>query len=324
MINKYCYVIAEIGVNHNGSTKIARKLIDKAKWSGANAVKFQLYNVEENYHLHSTSNKTLEWSKNLLLTYDNFRYLKKYSENLGLDFFCSIFDLKSFNNYIKLKPKIIKIPSSEVNNVELLNVIKNSKLKVIFSSGIINKNTISDLKKFFKRDTYKHKYLSENVYSLYCVSKYPSHLCHYNMNYYKKLFCQNFFEGISDHTITNDVSSIGAFIGMKIIEKHIKLQGLKCPDEKVSLSPIDFKNMVDNIRVIENMNNNYSINVSDVDFTKKGLYAKSDINIGDIFTINNLTLKKPLKHQGYEDIKKLLGKKSKKIIKQDNPIIKTR
>ena len=86
--------------------------------------------------------KKINWSKKLLLPLKDFYLLKKYAEKYKLDFICSVFDTISFKNYLDLKPQIVKLPSSEVNNFDLLNQIKNSNLKVIFSSGIIRKKEL--------------------------------------------------------------------------------------------------------------------------------------------------------------------------------------
>ena len=316
------YIISEIGVNHNGSVKLAKELIKKSKWAGADAVKFQLYDVEQNYNKQNTSKKKINWSKKLLLPLKYFYLLKKYAEKYKLDFICSVFDTISFKNYLDLKPQIVKLPSSEVNNFDLLNQIKNSNLKVIFSSGIIRKKRITEIKKILQRKTLKHKILKKNTYCLYCVSKYPSVIADYNMRYYKDYFEKKFFNGLSDHTKSNDILSIGSFIGCEIIEKHIMLEKTTCPDKDVSITPIEFKKMVSSVRAIEQMLRENLVNTTDINFIKKGVYSKKIINKGDIFSSANIMLKKPLKNNGIENIKNLYGKKSNKRFNANSPIIK--
>ena len=318
------YIIAEIGVNHNGSYKIAIDLVKKAKIAGADAVKFQMYELEANYNKKETSKKTLEWSNKLKLTTKDFIRINNYCNENKIEFISSIFDEKSLQKYLKLKPKIIKIPSSEVYNFKLIDEIQKTNLKVIFSTGITDLNEIKEIKKKLqKKQTIRHKKLKDNLYCLYCVSKYPTRyedVDLLNIDIIKNK-CK-IKTGFSDHTKGIEAAIIAAFLGVPIIEKHIKIDdNHNCPDEKVSITYEDFKKMVSGIRIAEKISLNKSIDKNNIDFTKKGFYAKEKININTKIKKEFLIMQKPNLSSDLK-IDDIVGKKTKFEIKKEAPINK--
>lgn len=318
------FIIAEIGVNHNGSYKLAIELIKKAKIAGADAVKFQMYDLEANYNKKKTNTKIIQWSKSLKLSEKDFIKINNFCNKNKIEFISSVFDERSLNNYLKLKPKIIKIPSSEVFNFNLIEEIKKANLKIIFSSGITDLNEIKIIKKkLLNTKTIKHKKLKNNLYCLYCVSKYPTRyedIDLKNINIIEKR-CK-VKTGFSDHTLGIEASIIAAFLGVPIIEKHIKIdENHNCPDEKVSITVNDFKKMVDSIRIAEKISIHKSIDNNNIDFTKKGFYAKTTITKNTKIKKEYLMMQKPNLSNNLK-LENIIGKITKYEIKEDEPIKK--
>lgn len=310
------FTIAEIGVNHNGSLNLAIKLIENAKKCGADAVKFQMYDTKSNYDFNKIDKKLIHWSSKLSLSFEDFKEIANYCKKINIEFISSVFDVNSLNYYLKLKPKIIKIPSSEVNNFNLLDQITKTKLITIFSNGIADLNSIRKLKKkLSKRNYHKHKFLKESVYCLYCVSKYPTEPIRMNLNLINTIKQKCKIEtGLSDHTIGIEAPIIAAYLGSNIIEKHFKLDKRhKCPDQIVSLDKFEFKKMVDGIRIAEKLAKIGKIK-NDVDFIKKGFYVNQTLKKNIKLKKEYLIFRKP-NLSGKLELNDILGKKLKKNLK---------
>ena len=318
------YIIAEIGVNHNGSLKLAYELIKKAKLAGANAVKFQMYKTEDNYDLNSTNKKIINWSKKLSLKKIEYFKLSNFCKKINIEFISSVFDEESLTDYLSLKPRIIKIPSSEIYNFKLLDKIKKTKLISIFSNGIADINEIRNIKKnISKTNYYRHRILKENLYCLYCVSKYPVNPKEINLDYLRIISEKTKIStGFSDHTNNIIAPVIASYLGAKIIEKHFKLDHKhKCPDENVSLSFEEFKEMVNGIHQAEKLAIKNKLNINNIDFIKKGFYANQSIKSGTKIKKKLLTLKKPNQSNNLK-LTDILGKKYQKDLIAGQPIKK--
>ncbi len=318
------FTIAEIGVNHNGSLNLAIELIENAKKCGANAVKFQMYDTKSNYDFNKIDKKLIDWSSKLSLSFEDFKKISNFCKKINIEFISSVFDVKSLNYYIKLNPKIIKIPSSEVNNFSLLDQIKKTKLISIFSSGISDLNTIRKLKNELSKKTYyKHKFLKDSVYCLYCVSKYPTDPIRMNLNYINiiRQKCK-IATGLSDHTIGIEAPIIASYLGSNIIEKHFKLDKRhKCPDQVVSLDKDDFKKMIDGIKIAEKLAKIGKIK-NDVDFIKKGFYVNQTLKKNIKLKKKYLIFRKP-NLSGKLKLNDILGKKLKNNIKINQALKKS-
>ena len=326
--NKNLYLIAEIGINHNGNYNFALKLIDKAKEAGFDAVKFQTFVPEEMTH---KSTKLAEYQKktnfknmqdllkNYKFTFDQFEKLNKYCKKKKIEFLSTPFDIKSANFLNHLNVKAFKISSGDLDNFYLLSQIKKFKKPVIISTGMSFNIEIYDTVKFLNLP-------KSQLAILHCISDYPTKLSDTyfsNLEYIKKF---GYEIGFSDHTIGEISSSIAVSLGAKIIEKHITLGNqLEGPDHAASM-PVNKLNMF--IKTLHDVN--YSISskrklTKDEDITRKvarkGLYYAENIKKGSIITFKNLVPLRPAnKNISPKFYKKFLGKKIKSIKKKNTPL----
>ena len=297
-------IIAEIGVNHNGSLKKAKQLALKAKNIGADIVKFQLYDTE------FLAIKNLPMAKyqikNFKKSLTQYQMLKKYEisfkeaqelikfcvkRNIQITFSC--FDEISINIFKSKYIKFIKIPSGEINNLYLLKKLSSFKKKFILSTGNSKEIEIKEAIKTLNKN------FSKNITLLHCISDYPALEEDMNLKtipYLRKTY--NLDIGLSDHSNSIDIPSIAIALGAKIIEKHITdNNNQKGPDHKASLNFIDFKKMVKKIRSTEKILGIYKKKISvnelkNKDLVRKFIVAKKPINRGEKFSNNNITTKR--------------------------------
>ena len=240
------FVIAEIGINHNGDLELAKKLIDSAARAGANAVKFQTYKTETRTTINSPIYDIL---KKCELGFDNFRELKEYSEAKNVIFFSTPFDEESVDYLESIDVPFYKIASFDVANLPLLEKIAKTKKPIIVSIGMSNleeiKNAISLLEKF-----------GSQVALLHCISAYPTPEEESNLSVIgtlKKMFPNNII-GLSDHTNGIFVPQLSVVMGAQIIEKHFKIDDkMDCPDSVVSIDEGQFKEFFDSLGRIDNI-----------------------------------------------------------------------
>ena len=330
--NNKTFIIAEAGCNHNGKISIAFKLIDAAKKSGANAVKFQIFNpislVSKNaskapYSKNNVKNeKQLQMQKKISLNFNQFLKLQKYAVKKKIHIFYSVFDDKSLLFLKKLKVNIIKIPSGEINNIPFLKNISKLNKEIILSTGMAEMKEIYNAVKVLKKNTKLKK-----INILHCVSLYPTKINELNLlsiKYLKSKFMLNI--GLSDHSTSIIVPSLAVCMGAKIIEKHITLnKKLKGPDHFMSLDPKEFRQMVDLVRKTELSLGKFEKKPSSKEkkirlYARKSIVAKKIIKKGEIFTKFNLTLKRPGNGIEPNRIGKFYGRKSKCNYKIDDLI----
>ena len=251
-------IIAEVGVNHNGSLSKAKKYIDICKSIGVDYVKFQLAvpklvvtksASKANYQKRISKQKEtqLEMLEKLHLSLNEYKKLFFYSKNKKIDLIFSAFDQKSLKFLIKLNPKIIKIPSGEIDNFLDLRHLKKYKGKLLISSGMCKMKNIDELIFFLKSIKQKSQ-----IVLMHCNSDYPTQYKDVNLNVldnFKKKY--NFDLGYSDHT-TDDIVGIACSKKINFFEKHITFsKKLSGPDHKASMEIDEFKNMIFRIRSIE-------------------------------------------------------------------------
>ena len=327
-------IIAEVGVNHNGDIKLAKKLIVEAKKAGADFVKFQSFVPEKmvtvsakkaNYQNKFTSKKLTHFLmlKKLQLSYIDQEKLFNFAKKKKIGFLSSPFDLESANFILSLNIPYIKIPSGEITNLPLLEFIASKKKPVILSTGM---STLKEIN--FAINILLKNGLSKNkINILHCTSEYPTPSKNVNLNtiaLLKETFMCNV--GFSDHTLNMEASIAAASIGAKIIEKHITLSNdLDGPDHKSSMEPKDFKKMVKIIRNIEILLGHKKKIISNDEkknktIVRKSIVAKKKILKGQIFTKHNLTTKRPGNGISPVNWYKLIGKRSKKNYKIDELI----
>jgi N,N'-diacetyllegionaminate synthase len=248
------FLIAECGVNHNGKLKYAFKLIDEAKKSGFDAVKFQTYLpellVHPQAHLASYQKKTkFSNQKKMLekyfLSFENFITLSKYCKKKKIIFLSTPFDNVSAKFLNSIKVPAFKISSADIDNFHLLQFVKKFNKPIILSTGMSNQNKIDKTLNFLNLN-------HSNLALMHCVSEYPTKIYNSNLGYLEKLKKKKLFVGISDHSSDTIVPYASCALGIKMIEKHITLSKLmKGPDHLASLEVKKLKNFVENIREIE-------------------------------------------------------------------------
>ena len=331
MVNK-SKIIAEVGVNHNGSLKILKKLIHELSKIDIDFIKLQLYKTEE---LVTPLSKSAGYAKKvqsnqykMLKKYElkktHLEYLEKIKKN-KIKLLFTPFDENSLNYLISKKNKIIKISSSDLTSIPFLNEISKNKIKVILSTGMSKNIEIDNAIKILIS---KKKIKTNDISLLYCVSSYPTELTEIDLENITKLKkkYKNCKIGLSDHTISNVTGAISVLKGAQIIEKHVTLnKNFLGPDHKSSLSINEFKNYVTNIRdteklLINKTNRNQNKNIK---YVRKYLVAKKNIKKNEIFTRDNLAYMRC--SDGIYEIKyfeKFLNKKSLKNYKKYEPISK--
>ena len=319
-------VIAEVGVNHNGDIKLAKELIEAAKYAGADIVKFQTFKAElvvkENTPVAPYQKKNnlqiknqYELIKNLELSYEAFYELKEHADNLQIEFLSTAFDITSIRFLNDLNLKRYKIPSGEIDNYPYLREIAKTGKPIILSTGMSNLGEIE----FALNTLIKYGAVKENITVLHCVSQYPAPIQHANLNAMSTI--SDAFKvdiGYSDHTEGFIVSVYAAVLGAKIIEKHITLdRKMKGPDHLASIEPKEFKEMCSLIREVESIKGNgikklAICEIENLSVVRRSIVAKENINIGDEFTDNNLTAKRPANGISPRYWQDLIGKKSHK------------
>lgn len=299
---KKVFIIAEAGVNHNGSLDLAKKLVDKALEAGVDCIKFQTFKSE---NLVSMSAQMAEYQKENLgkdesqykmlkeleISFEEFKELKKYCEEKNIMFLSTPFDLESCDFLNDLDMKIFKIPSGEITNLPYLRKINSFGKKVILSTGMANLNEIQDALNVLK---------DCEVSLLHCTTEYPCPYDNVNLNAIDTLRKEFKLEvGYSDHTQGIEVPIAAVAKGATIIEKHFTLdRNMEGPDHKASLEPNELKQMVTSIRNIEKAFGNgtkepQECEKKNIEIARKSIVAKINIKKGEIFTENNLTTKRP-------------------------------
>ncbi len=326
-------IIAEAGVNHNGSFNNAKKLILQAKKCGADFIKFQKFNAENlvtkkaklaNYQRKMYKNiSQYQMLKKLELRDSDYKKLYKIAKKIKIKFLCSCFDKESLKFLQFYKNEFIKIPSGEINNLPLLKYAGSLKNKVILSSGMSTIDEISlAIKTIIGSGTNK-----KNIYLLHCNSDYPTNIKDVNLRAFEQLKKKFGLKlGYSDHTTSQEVPIIAVALGAKIIEKHFTLnKNLKGPDHVASFNPKEFKELVENIRKTEVIlgKNEKIVTASEKknkSLVRKSLVAKKAIEKGEKFNNNNITIKRPGNGISPSKFFQVIGKKSKYSFKPDELI----
>lgn len=306
---KKIYIVAEIGCNHNGDSKLAKKMVDRAKECGVDAVKFQTFNSslliskyadKAEYQKKTTGNdeSQLEMTKKLELSHSDYIYLREYAKSIGLDVFSTAFDFESIDFLEKNGEHIWKIPSGEITNLpylERIGTIESHDKLIILSTGM---STIEEIRQAIDILQSKRK---NRIIILHCNTEYPTPDEDVNISAIQDLK-RNFPDyeiGFSDHSVGNVGAVMAVSYGISFIEKHFTLdKNFPGPDHKASATPEELKELVQNVRRAEKM---YGIEVKEVTnseegnkkIARKSIIAKNNIKKGDIFTEENLICKRP-------------------------------
>ena len=329
------FIIAEAGVNHNGSLELAKKLVDVAADAGADAVKFQTFKAENlvskgapkaQYQklLSGKEESQFEMIKKLELDAEAHRELMAYCLQKGIQFLSAPFDLESINLLHELGLKTFKIPSGEITNLPYLRKIGAFKKKIILSTGMADLGEIKDaLEVLIKAGTAK-----ENITILHCNTEYPTPFEDVNLR--AMLTISSAFSGLqvgySDHTSGIEASIAAVALGARIIEKHFTLdKNMEGPDHKTSLEPSELKKMVKAIRNIEKalgsgIKKPSPSELKNRPVARKSIVAAKNIAKGEIFNEKNLTVKRPGTGISPMRWNELLGKIANKNYREDEVI----
>ena len=317
MEHKKSFIIAEIGVNHNGDSAVGKEMIDQAVWAGADAVKFQTFNVKTNYHQANTTKSKLEWAKSLSLSVQEFIDLKEYADKNDIMFLSTPFDNDSAVFLNDLGVKIFKVSSSGIFEIPLLKKIAEFGKPVLLSTGMAVEEDIKRAIQVLEPC---------KLTLLYCVSLYPAPYHTIDLQKINTLRSKfNLDVGYSDHSLGIEIPIAAIAHNATVIEKHFKLDNYNCTDEVVSLSPSDFKIMIDSIRNVEKSLGSGSMVISNEEKKSKlkltkGIYYRSDKLKNEIILEDDLVLRKPAGEIGIEKYSTIIGKQLLLNVKADSEV----
>lgn len=333
---KHIYIVAEIGCNHNGDSKLAKKMVDLAKECGVDAVKFQTFNSslliskyadKAEYQKKTTgaNESQLDMTKKLELGHDDYLYLKEYAKSLGLDVFSTAFDFESIEFLEKDGQNIWKIPSGEITNLPYLEKISSIDVKnklIVLSTGM---STIEEIRTAVGILQSKRK---NRIIILHCNTEYPTPDDDVNVSAICELkrHFQNYEMGYSDHSIGCTAAVMAVSYGITFIEKHFTLdKSLEGPDHKASATPEELRQLVDNVRRAEKMLGTAKKIVTNSEkknkkIARKSIVAKKEIKAGETFTKENITCKRPGNGVSPMHWYDVLGKISTENFKEDQLI----
>ncbi len=317
-------IIAEAGINHNGKLNRAKKLIDAAKSSGADVIKFQAYKtdlliekkaIQKKQKKYKKIKKTFKLLKKFELSFNDLKELKKYSVKKKITFAATPFDKLSIDELTKLKVPFFKVSSGDINNFPLINHIVRKKKPIIFSTGRSNLKEVKKTVLFLKQKGCK------NFAILHCVSIYPAEQKDLNLNAIKLL--RRKFKcpiGFSDHSKGIEAALGAVVLGAKYIEKHLTLNTKdKGPDHKASIEPSEFKKMVDGIRNLEIAVGNEKKKATKQEIkgkfnSRRSIFANKNLFKNSTISEKDIICKRPMIGIGPENFEKIIGYKIKKNI----------
>lgn len=327
-------VIAEVGVNHNGDLRLAYKLIDAAKAAGVDYVKFQVgipelvasrFAEKADYQKTNTgaSESQLDMIRRVSLTFEEHQKLMSYCRKVGIKYLCTPFDLVSIDFLENNGIELWKIPSGEITNFPYLRKIAQTRKPVILSTGMANLNEIHDAIDVLAR----YGIHREEIILLHCTTEYPAPKNEINLRAMDTMSKEFGLKvGYSDHTEGLEISVAAVAMGATVIEKHFTLsRSLAGPDHKASLEPEELKAMVRAIRNVEAAlgNGEKKVSVSEarnIAVARKSIVAAKTIKAGEIYTEENLTVKRPGNGISPMMWDSVLGQKARRDFQEDELI----
>jgi N,N'-diacetyllegionaminate synthase len=328
------FIIAEAGVNHNGSVEIAKKLVDAAVSSGADAVKFQTFKAENlvckdmqkaEYQKKNTAKNESQYEMIKALELDKNAHLEiiEHCNRNNIMFLSTPFDHESIDLLNTLKMPIFKIPSGEITNYPYLKKIGGLKKQVILSTGMSTLEEVGSAIEILFNEGVARKDLT----ILHATSEYPCPINEVNLSAMKTIGEKfNLKFGYSDHTEGIVVPISAVALGASIIEKHFTLNRyMDGPDHKASLEPHELTLMVDGIRKIEvAIGNGNKIpspsEIKNINIARKFIVASKFIKSGEVFNNSNIIAKRSGKGISPMRWHEVIGQKAKKDFKEDQII----
>lgn len=303
--DKPVFVVAEIGVNHNGSLSLAKEMIDAACEIGVDAVKFQTFSADKlagkntpkvKYQISNTApnESHYEMLKNLELSHENHSVLFDYCKKVGITFISTPYDIESAKFLLDLGVSVIKTSSADLVDLELHHFLSLSCASVIIATGMSTMDEVADVVKIYSSNKNKH------IALLHCVSNYPCSYASINMRVMSAL--ANRFKvpvGYSDHSLGTLAAVLAVAGGASIIEKHFTLdKKLPGPDHKASSTPDEFKNLIDDIRNAELIMGSPDKRIQPEEFemlrtSRKSIVSVRHLSSGHIISAGDLALQRP-------------------------------
>ena len=326
------YIIAEAGVNHNGSLELAKRMADVAKEAGADVVKYQtaipelvisVFAEKADYQKEQTGEgeSQLDMVRKLHFDFESHRELKAYCESIGIRYLSTPFDLKSLEFLGELDMPYMKIPSGEITNLPLLIAAAKQKTPIILSTGMSNMEDVR-----FAYDVLLEHGCPE-VILLHCNTQYPTPFEDANiramLSLKEEFGCK---VGYSDHTLGIEAPIAAVALGAEVIEKHFTLdKTMEGPDHAASLDPLELKAMVKAIRNIEKglgdgVKQRSRSEADTIAVARKSIVAAKDIKAGEVFSEENLTVKRPGNGVSPTRWFEVLGKEAKRDFREDELI----
>lgn len=310
------YIIAEIGINHNGDLAIAKELVEAAATAGADAVKFQFWEATE----LSSDPETVELLRSWELEPHEWEDVARTAASADVDFFASVFDEASVDQLVAFDPPAIKVASGDVTNVPLLESIAATKTPVIMSTGMAVTSEIATAVETIRR-------YHDEVSLLHCVSSYPVDIDALNLRAMDTL--RSAFDvpvGFSDHTKGTLAPALAVARGARIVEKHVTLdRDMEGPDHSLSLEPPDLEEMVERIRTVESGLGDGRLVVEPTEEESKtsmrrGLTARTDIPEGEELTRDDVKMTRPETGISPAHLETVVGRTARRSIERDQPI----
>jgi N,N'-diacetyllegionaminate synthase len=333
---KKVIIIAEAGVNHNGSVDLAKKLIDAAVYAGVDFVKFQTFKSENlvsksakkaNYQIENTNNASesqLQMLKKLELSREQHYEIVSYCKEKNISFFSTAFDIESLEFLKELGLSMVKIPSGEITNLPYLRKAAELFSEIIISTGMSTMNDIEQAVNVFLKAGHNQN----NISIMHCNTEYPTEMKDVNllaMNTIQLKFSTKV--GYSDHTLGSEIPIAAVALGAQIIEKHFTLdRSLPGPDQLASLEPNELKFMVDSIRNIELAISGSGEKLpseserKNIEIARKSIVAKINILKGEVFSEKNITTKRPGNGLSPMQWDNVIGKIANKFFNEDDLI----
>lgn len=325
-------IIAEAGVNHNGSLEMAKEMACAAKECGADIVKYQTavpelvvsrFAEKAAYQKQTTdaAESQLDMIRKLHFSFDGHRELKEYCDKIGIQYLSAPFDIPSVRFLASLELPLLKIPSGEITNLPYLEEVGRTKIPVLLSTGMSTLNEITDALGILDDNG------CPEATVLHCNTQYPTPYADANLSAMLELFDQfGLPVGLSDHTPGWECDVAAAVLGATVIEKHFTLdKSLPGPDQKASLDPAEFKALVDAVRHVEAAlgDGRKHVTASEAPnkpVARKSIVAAKPIRAGEVFTADNLTTKRP--GDGVSPMRwyEVLGQTAKRDFAEDEKI----
>ncbi len=323
---KKTLIIAEAGVNHNGSLKLAKKMIEIAAKAKCDFVKFQTFNPDE--LVHKKAKMAYYQKNNLKKKLTQNQMLKKYQlskkdhvelikicKKNNIKFLSTAFDIKSLKLLLDLRISTFKIPSGEITNYPYLEFIGKQNKKIFMSTGMSNMDEVKNAFKILTKTGTNKK----NITILHCNTEYPTPLKDVNLRAMLAIKKElNVDVGYSDHSLGITVPIAAVALGAKVIEKHFTLnQKMSGPDHKASLNADNLAILVKAIRDTETLLGSKEKKISpsekkNVKLVRKSIYVKREILVNQTIKDDDLQILRPEGGISPKHWKKIIGKKSKK------------